>query len=231
MSISLRRWPSGSTAWSREFVSCNSREIPGFRETPATLGRIPSEMAPAPEVPPRSSNPNGGESRQKGNAMEHGHDDRTQWALWRFSILGPLVSARLEHGDRRALFEEISGRTHVAPDGSVKRFSRRTIEAWYYVWKKGGFEGLKDCPRSDLGKSSIRPELREKLVVLKRENPRRSIPRLIKILERTGDAHKGELSKSSVQRYLRLEGLSGRAGEAEPPERRSFRHPEPGDLW
>lgn len=163
--------------------------------------------------------------------MEPGHDDRTRWALWRFSILGPLVSARLEHGDRRALFEEIAGRTHISPDGSAKVFSRRTIEAWYYVWKKNGLEGLKDCPRSDLGKTSIRVELREKLVVLKRENPRRSIPRLIKILERTGDAEKGELSKSAVQRFLRLEGLSGRAGDAEPVERRSFRHPEPGDLW
>jgi transposase InsO family protein len=163
--------------------------------------------------------------------MEPSHDDRTQWALWRFSILGPLVSARLEHGDRRAHFEDIAERTHVAPDGSARTFSRRTIEAWYYAWKKKGLEGLKDCPRSDLGNSSIRSELREKLLVLKRENPRRSIPRLIKILERTGDAQKCELSRSSVQRFLRLEGLSGRAGDAQPPERRSFRHPEPGDLW
>lgn len=163
--------------------------------------------------------------------MEPDHDDRTRWALWRFSILGPLVSSRLEHGDRRALFEEIAGRTHISPDGSAKILSPRTIEAWYYLWKRKGLEGLKDCPRSDLGKTSIRVELREKLVILKRENPRRSIPRLIKILERTGDAEKGELSKSTVQRFLRLEGLSGRAGDAEPVERRSFRHPEPGDLW
>jgi len=163
--------------------------------------------------------------------MEPGHDDPTRWALWRFSILGPLVSARLEHGERRALFKEISGRTHLAPDGSAVTLSARTIEGWYYAWKKRSLEALKDSPRSDLGKSFIRPELRERLVVLKRENPRRSIPRLVKILERTGDAAKGELSRSAVQRFLRLEGLSGRAGEAEPAERRSFRHPEPGDLW
>jgi transposase InsO family protein len=163
--------------------------------------------------------------------MDPGHDDRTRWALWRFSILGPLVSARLEHGERRLLFAEISGRTHLAPDGSAVSLSARTIEGWYYAWKKRGLEALKGSSRSDLGKSLIRPELRERLVLLKRENPRRSIPRLIKILERTGDAARGELSKSAVQRYLRLEGLSGRAGDAEPPERRSFRHPEPGDLW
>lgn len=163
--------------------------------------------------------------------MESGHDDRTRWALWRYSILGPLVSARLEHGDRRKLFEEIAARTHMAPDGSAVRLSARTIEGWFYAWRRRGLEALRDASRSDLGRSFIREELREKLVLLKRENPRRSIPRLIRILERTGDAYRGELSKSAVQRFLRLRGLSGRAGDGEPAERRSFRHPEPGDLW
>ena len=163
--------------------------------------------------------------------METCPDDPTRWALWRFSILGPLVSARLEHGDRQAHLREISARTHLAPDGSAKQFSPRTLEGWYYAWKKKGLDALKDCPRSDLSKSFIRPELRERLVILKRENPRRSIPRLIKILERTAEAQKGELTRSSVQRFLKVEGISGRAGDSEPPERRSFRHPEPGDLW
>ncbi len=46
------------------------------------------------------------------------------------SVLGPLVSARLEHGDRQAHLREISARTHLAPDGSAKRLSRRTLEGW-----------------------------------------------------------------------------------------------------
>jgi len=163
--------------------------------------------------------------------MDLGHDDPTRWALWRFSVLGPLVSARLEHGERRALFRSLAERTHITPDGAAVRLSPRTLEGWFYAWRRGGLKALKDSRRSDLAKSSIRPELRARLVVLKRENPRRSIRRLIKILERTREATQGELSKSSVQRFLKLEGLSGRAADAELPERRSFRHPEPGDLW
>ena len=50
-------------------------------------------------------------------------------ALWRFGILGPLVSARLEHGDRRAYFELAASRVHEHPDGHVTRLSPRTIEA------------------------------------------------------------------------------------------------------
>jgi hypothetical protein len=39
-------------------------------------------------------------------------DDKTKRAvaLWRLGVLGALVSARLEHGDRRQLFSEIAGR-------------------------------------------------------------------------------------------------------------------------
>ena len=32
-------------------------------------------------------------------------------AIWRMNILGPLVSARLEHGDKRELLEEAASRT------------------------------------------------------------------------------------------------------------------------
>lgn len=162
--------------------------------------------------------------------MEPALDERTRWALWRYSILGALLSSRLEHGDRRGLMREIAARTHIAPDGSAKVFSRRTIEGWYYAYQRKGFDGLKEDLRSDCGRTTIRHELRERLLVLKRENPRRSIPRLIRILERSGDAEKGELSKAAVQRFLKGEGLSAR-GPAEPRERRTFRHAEPGDLW
>ena len=33
------------------------------------------------------------------------HDKGREIAIWRMSILGPLVSARLQHGDREALLK------------------------------------------------------------------------------------------------------------------------------
>lgn len=157
-------------------------------------------------------------------------DRQHSWALWRYGVLGPLVSARLEHGDRRSFLKEAASRTHVTPDGNSLKLSERTIESWYYAWKRNGLEALERDPRSNRGKSHIPERLREKLVTLKSENPRRSIRRLIRILERSGDAQHGELTKSSVQRFLRSQGLSRRA-DAEPAERRSFRHREPGEFW
>ncbi len=158
------------------------------------------------------------------------HDPRTAWALWRYGILGPLVSARLEHGDRRALFLQAASRVHVDPDGCTVRISPRTVEAWYYAWKQGGLEALKDEPRSDKGTSKIPPALQERLLLLKREKPRRSARRLIRILERTGEVTKGQLTRSSVQRLLLAKGVS-RLGGGEPRERRTYRFEEPGALW
>jgi transposase InsO family protein len=158
-------------------------------------------------------------------------DRRTQWALWRFSVLGPLVSSRLEHGDRRALFRLAAQRTHVDPDGRAVKLSARTVEAWFYAWRRGGLDALKDEPRVDSGRSHMRPEIQERLRVLKLEKRRRSIRRLIRILELAKEVRKGELTRSSVHRFLQNEGLSARGVAAESVERRSFRHREPGEVW
>jgi putative transposase len=158
-------------------------------------------------------------------------DRRTQWALWRFSVLGPLVSSRLEHGDRRALFRLAAQRTHVDPDGRAVTLSARTVEAWFYAWRRRGLEALKDEPRVDSGRSRIQPEIQARLRILKLEKPRRSIRRLIRILELAKEVPKAELTRSSVHRFLQNEGLSTRGVAAESVERRSFRHREPGEVW
>ena len=111
--------------------------------------------------------------------MQSDDDRRKDWALWRFSVLGPLVSARLEHGDRRALLKAASARLHEDPDGTVRRIPERTIESWFYAWRKGGLKALEQVDRSDRGRTHIRAELQDLLLKLKRENPRRSIRRLI----------------------------------------------------
>jgi transposase InsO family protein len=159
------------------------------------------------------------------------HDRESRWALWRFSVLGPLVSSRLEHGDRLAYLREAAERLHINPAGAAVKIPLRTLEAWYYAWKKGGLSALKRVGRHDRGRTRIPERLQERLVALKLAKPRRSIRRLIRLLERSKEARKGELSRSGVQRFLCNRGLSARGGLGEPIERRSFRHQEPGDLW
>ena len=168
-------------------------------------------------------------------------DARRAVALFRFGVLGPLVSARLEHGDRRAHFEAAASRDWVMPSGRVARISARTIEAWYYRYRSEGLAGLAPDARSDSGTSrSMSAEVADLVLRAKREKPRRSIRRIIRMLERAGRVQPGELSRSSVHRLLSREGISWRPTRAQDAEgevagsrveRRSYIAEHVGDLW
>ncbi len=168
-------------------------------------------------------------------------DDRRALALFRFAVLGPLVSARLEHGDRAALFVAASRRDHLLPDGRVVRVSARTVEAWFHAYRRGGLSALKPQSREDAGTSrSMSETVRDIVLRAKREKPRRSIRRIIRMLERAKVVKPGELTHSSVHRLLAREGISARPSRREDEdgeafgtrvERRSYIAEHVGDLW
>ncbi len=162
---------------------------------------------------------------------EQQQQKQKQKALWRLGVLGPLVSARLEHGDRCRLFEEAAARCYEDDEGRRIEVTARTVEEWYYRYLHGGFQALEPRERSDAGKSRvISPEIAELIVTVKREKPRRSIRRLIRMLERAGKVRPGELKHSTVHRLLQGRGLSARP-RRHATERRAFRHALAGDLW
>lgn len=157
---------------------------------------------------------------------------KLETALWKLSVLGPLVSARLEHGDRLALFEEAAERLHRRPDGRLLKLSARTIESWFYAYRLAGLEGLKPGTRCDRGQSrAISPELAELVIRAKREKPRRSIRRIIRMLERAHLVRAGELSRGSVHRLLAQAGISRRPPRGPSAERRSYLVEHAGELW
>jgi putative transposase len=160
------------------------------------------------------------------------HEDKEAIALWRLGVLGPLASARLEHGDRRRYLEEAATRLQQRPDGWPVQVSARTIEAWYYAYRRGGFAALFPQDRADRGQSRAIPaEIAELIVRLKRERPRRSIRRIIRMLERAGRVGLGSLHRSSVHRLLAAHGASARPPRDRVTERRSFLPEHAGDLW
>ena len=157
--------------------------------------------------------------------------DRKKQALWRLSVLGPLISCRLSHGDRRQLFAEAAARVHQQPDGRLVELSPWTVEAWYYAYHKGGLEALSPQPRSDRGQSrALAPEVQERILCCKREKPRRSIRRIIRMLERAHIVRLGEVSHSTVHRLLMAHGVSARPVRGPEAERRSFLMAHAADL-
>lgn len=160
------------------------------------------------------------------------NEQREAIALWRLGVLGPLVSAHLEHGDRSSLIREAARRDHQLPNGRIVRVKARTIAAWFYKYRRGGWRALMPAQRSDRASSrSIAPHVAEQLLRAKRDKPRRSIYRLIRMMERAKLVRPGELSKSSVHRLLSQAGVSKRPARGGSRERRSFLPEHAGDVW
>jgi transposase InsO family protein len=154
-------------------------------------------------------------------------------ALFRLSVLGPLVSReRLERGELKRLIRELAARDYDIPGSRHSRLSEKTIEAWFYSWRHGELEALTPQPRSDRGQSKLDPEVQVAILQAKRENPRRSINQIRRLLEHSGRVAKGGLPRSSIHRLLKSHGLSRMSGSSsEPQERRAYVAEHAGDIW
>lgn len=159
-------------------------------------------------------------------------DKKLKVALFRIAVLGPLIGARAQYGDVAAWCREAAKKEWELPDGTVRKLSARTIEAWYLAYKKGGLAALKPQERVDAGTSRVvDAELEELLVRAKQEKPRRSVPRLIRLMERAGKVKPGHLHRSTVHRILERHGISDRPPKGPSAERRSFLCEFPGEMW
>lgn len=155
-------------------------------------------------------------------------------ALFRLSVLGLLVSrAQLAHGELQATLRELAQKEYDIPGSARRHLSEKTLQAWYYAYRRHGLTGLSPKQRSDRGQSKLSPAVQERLLALKRENPRRSIRMLRLMLEQEGLVRRCLLSRSAIHRFLKQHGLS-RVGAADltvSPERRSFVSEHAGALW
>jgi putative transposase len=97
------------------------------------------------------------------------------WAHFRFSVVGPLLSAPPEKGQLRREIERLAKKCYRHPieDGDV-RFGASTIERWYYkaLRSQDPVRELRRKPRSDIGRATaINPRLMEVLERQYRDNP------------------------------------------------------------
>lgn len=159
-------------------------------------------------------------------------DDRKQEALFRHAILGEALSRRLRRGELREILAELSDKTYEDHQGRPRRIAYKTLEEWWYKYRRGGFAALQPQPRSDQGRSRrLTPDLEQLVLDLKREDPGRSAPLILRELELAGRLGRGQVSVSPIQRLLRRRGLSGPRMELDVPARYRWEASRCGELW
>jgi putative transposase len=160
------------------------------------------------------------------------HDPITQKALFRYQIISAYLAADPARGKRRQVLEHLAGKSWMLQSGEAVAVKAETIRYWLRLYHRGGFEALKDKPRSDHGIRAIPKALIEQACKLKLQVPERSIERIITIMENMQLAPPGLLRRSTLHRALKEKGLSRK--KLSIPDRQDldrFQADYANDLW
>jgi len=148
-------------------------------------------------------------------------------ALFRYSLVRPLLDARLGPAERGELVRSLVSHQHVGPAGELVWVSRPTLHRWVRALRLEGFEALVPRPRQVTPRT--RAELLELAVALKRERPARTATQVARIMRQT---HGRGPSARTLQRHFARLGLH-RAPEAGRQQESygRFEADFPDELW
>ena len=158
---------------------------------------------------------------------EHKRRERAQViGLFRYQLICVALEEGLSTKQRGKLVCAIADQTHTDPFGNSVRISRSTLDRWIRRYRAGGFEALVPTPRMLSARTDA--QVLELAVLLKRENPTRTVTQVARILRTaTGWAP----SESTLLRHFhRLELMGPAAGET-PAVFGRFEATDPNELW
>ena len=127
-------------------------------------------------------------------------------ALMRYSAIAPLITGLSDdYKSLTAFFNNASIKGVIHPDGTIKHYAPGTIEKWYRNYKQSGFDALIPTGRGDRGKPrKLDDDLQEQIRYLKTNYPRMSASAIYRQLRDNGSIKNGEVSESTVNRYINL---------------------------
>ena len=153
---------------------------------------------------------------------------RQEIALHRWAVIAEAASTRLTSSERGSVVRAIAARPHAHPDGTMRRYSRGTIDRWLRAWRAGGLEELKPSPRADTGTVRAHPELFAEAAALRLELPGRSAAQIASILFHR---HGIRVHERTIRGQLRRAGLHREALAAEPKAYGRYEAARPNERW
>jgi transposase InsO family protein len=157
-------------------------------------------------------------------------EQRKAAGLKRFSIISPVLNGQVENNAE--YFRKVAAEPIDMPGLNPRRYSARTMQGWLSSYMRGGLDALINTSRSDKGKSrKINDALAEKIIAQRQEYPAVPITVIYEKLLADGVIKPGEVSRSTVYRFVEDMALRGEIQEAaEEKETRRFSYEHAGDL-
>lgn len=152
---------------------------------------------------------------------------RLELALFRYSLIAPLVNGSLETSVGEYL-EVACARTYDVPGLGKRQFSPRTLLGWRSAYQQYGLEGLKGKTRHDRGRfRRLSAEAQVFLTEALRANPRLTATALYEELANANLLGHPPCSLSTVQRFARQVEVP----QADQPERRRSTFAHANACW
>jgi transposase InsO family protein len=158
-------------------------------------------------------------------------EKRQQIALFRYGILAPLISGTYDDIDsKKGFFRNAARKTYTNPRGVDTILSASTLERWFYKYQKHGFDALLPQKRIDTGMSrKLNTDMIEQINYLKQEYPRIPATLIHQKLIDNGTIAKGEISLSTVNRYINQ--LNHKIKYTPNKEMHRYERPHINEVW
>ena len=174
--------------------------------------------------------PGAGGPTNEDRTVNNSDDDlRQAIALFRYGVIADLVHLPLGTPGIGDKLRDKASQPYTIPGSERTHVAANTIRGWIRLYRYGGFEALYPKPRTDRGQPRrLPPEVAERLIALKVDNPAWSVRAVIKAAREGGVDH--PLAPSTVHRLFSRGGLF----DKKPPDgadRRRFAFRDAGELW
>jgi len=152
-------------------------------------------------------------------------------ALWRFSIISPLLHRSDDDPALLWQLDELGKKSFICPDGSPTQLSAETLRKWLYRYRSGGIKALENQQRKDKGHQQVPKPLADAMATLRADHPKWTLTKVLEKLLDTGIWNGIKPSRATLYRFATANKLL--KAPADPGNRasRSFAFENFGQLW
>jgi len=161
------------------------------------------------------------------------YDLNTEIALFRYGLIAQLVHTPPDTGQQERLLREIASRTYTIPDSTRTRVSITTLRRYLKTYREKGFDALRPAPRADTGSPrAFPPEVLDKAMALREEQPARTTQTLVDILQRDDSLSlPRSVNVHTLTTHLRQRGKTRRLLAQSARAYRRFEREHVNSLW
>lgn len=140
------------------------------------------------------------------------HERDTQIALFRYGLIAQLVFAPLPAGQLEQALRQLASQRYAIPYSTRTRVGVSTLRRYLKQYQTGGFDALLPKERADKGvPRALPPEALEKAIALRLQQPARTTPMLVELLQRDPELHlAAPLNAHTLTTHLRARGQTRR---------------------